>query len=139
MEIEEINKEIARLTKLRKQHFDEQLADKKKEFFTLKWLDNKSLYYHYGNHVFSGYFPEEYQNIFNYNKVLLLYGNSNLSNNNILIRRSSDMDSLLSFEIFTENPNILIEFINKYNLKISLPYNFKKLCTLYNTLLEHGA
>ncbi len=144
--IEEINKEIQRLTSYRQQYFEEQYKDIKKKFLELEWLKGVTFSfiescgaYGHREYVLRGFLPnKEFARVFDSGRTLTLMGNSKNYMDNITVRRSDNIDSLDSIELYTCNAEMFKSLL-KTGLKVSLPFDFKNKLSVYKALDEMGS
>lgn len=140
VDINSVNQEINRLTKLRQEHFDQQLAVSKEELLQLEWLKDVSLMFTeglgaYGNteYALQGIFPEKFRGLSCFN--LAINGETSLFDN-ISLRCNFFNEIPGSFAIVSSNLKMLTEFIEKYvgDRKITSYMKFDEKIKLYQAL-----
>lgn len=140
MDFKELNEEIQRLTSLRQKQLEVQHKDLMEEFLKLEWLKEVTYQdpvYCGAKYSLVGFIPDKYRCLFSVNTCIHLFGDNKLSNYNVFISRPWGSSGLYSFEIYSESPKTLTEFIKKCDLKVSCSSYLKDRILLYQTVLEH--
>jgi len=138
-EIEEINREIQKLTEKRNAIASKKLDDKKQEFLKLEWLKGATVVFNdstFGPYGFREYYlrlpvPGKYNGI-SWTNVINepLRGTSSQYYANIMIRKA-DFDTL---QIYSSNAKLMKEFIVEFDLKFSSVSFDKNTLSLYNVV-----